>query len=270
MKSIFVTVGTAVALAGFVIGQNGPPPGTPLATIYSSCKVPNTVALTFDDGPYIYERDVINTLAQYNAKGTFFLSVQRFPRCPFRYSSYDRNGNNWACIYDDTRISAIRAVYNAGHQLGGHTWTHADLTTLTWDQIHDQMWRVAEALLRITGAYIAMFRPPYGSYNNLALQAIKVRNQSAVLWDFDSLDSDGATPAESKTRYDQLVARHPSTVLALNHSPLNNTVFDVLPHALSVLSGAGYRFVTVSDCLGGVPPYQFTQAPGVKDASWTC
>ena len=26
-----------------------------LATVYDSCTVPNTVAITFDDGPYIYE-----------------------------------------------------------------------------------------------------------------------------------------------------------------------------------------------------------------------
>jgi len=236
-----------------LVHAGGPAPGTPLATIYSSCKVANTVALTFDDGPYIYETDVVTALAKFNAKGTFFF-----------------NGNNYACIYDDSRITAIRALYKAGHQVGGHTWTHPDLTTLTWDQIHDQMWKVEQALLRITGAYIAMFRPPYGSYNTLALQAIRTRNQSAILWDFDSLDSDGATPAQSKALYDQLAAKKPKSVLALNHSPESGTVHDVLPHALQVLSAAGYKFVTVSECLGGVAPYQFTQVAGVKDSTWKC
>ncbi len=32
-----------------------------------------------------------------------------------------------------------------------------------------------------------------------------------------SEDSVGATPAESKSLYDQLLSRHPSTILALNH-----------------------------------------------------
>ncbi|EJD50156.1 carbohydrate esterase family 4 protein [Auricularia subglabra TFB-10046 SS5] len=252
----FTTIGAclvALLASSMAVAQNGAPPGTPNATIYSRCKVAKTVALTFDDGPYIYETDVVNTLAQYGAKGTFFF-----------------NGNNYACIYDDVRVNAIKNLYNAGHQIGGHTWSHADLTTLTWDQIHDQMWKVEQAVLRITGAYIAMFRPPYGNLNQLALQAIRVRNQSAVLWDFDSQDSVGATPAKSKALYDQLVASRPASILALNHSPLSTTVHDVLPHALSVLSGAGYRFVTVSECLGGVPPYQYTQAPQPRDNTWHC
>ncbi|KAG8922972.1 hypothetical protein FRC01_013380, partial [Tulasnella sp. 417] len=44
----------------------------PLATVYSKCTTANTVAITFDDGPYIYNTDIVNTLKTYNAKATFF------------------------------------------------------------------------------------------------------------------------------------------------------------------------------------------------------
>ena len=40
----------------------------------SAPKSPNTVALTFDDGPGIYEPELLATLAKYNAKATFFLN----------------------------------------------------------------------------------------------------------------------------------------------------------------------------------------------------
>ncbi len=38
------------------------------------------------------------------------------------------------CIYDQAEIDRVKYVYNAGHQVASHTWSHADLTTLTWDQ----------------------------------------------------------------------------------------------------------------------------------------
>lgn len=34
---------------------------------------------------------------------------------------------------------------------------------------------------------------------------------------FSSEDSIGATPAQSKALYDQIIGQHPSTILALNH-----------------------------------------------------
>lgn len=89
--------------------------------------------------------------------------------------------------------------------------------------VHDEMWRVerkrsiirpqfsepiltmvAEALVRITGAYPAFMRPrellrsvflllllilliikAYGNYNDLVREAAAIRGQSLVLWDFE-------------------------------------------------------------------------------------
>ena len=101
--------------------------------------------------------------------------------------------------------------------MGSHTWAHKDLTTLTWDQIHDEMWRVEQALQRILGVTPAFMRPPYGNYNNLVRQASYVRGQKLVLWDLDSGDSTGSTAAESNSVYDHIVKKHPSNILALNH-----------------------------------------------------
>jgi peptidoglycan/xylan/chitin deacetylase (PgdA/CDA1 family) len=60
-------------------------------------------------------------------------------------------------------MNRVKYAYNSGHQIGSHTWSHKDLTTLTWDQskclffapsrlekthvcrlilVHDEMWRV--------------------------------------------------------------------------------------------------------------------------------
>ncbi|EDR10826.1 carbohydrate esterase family 4 protein [Laccaria bicolor S238N-H82] len=222
------------------------------AQVITKCTVPNTVALTFDDGPWVYLYDVSNALTGAGAKGTFFF-----------------NGNNWGCIYDPEEVKRVKFAYNAGHQVASHTWAHKDLTTLTWDQIHDEMWRVEQALMRITGAYPAFMRPPYGNYNDMVLEASGIRGQSVVIWDFDSGDSGGASVATSKNLYDQIIARHPSTILPLNHETIETTVHQVLPYAIKKLQAAGYRLVTLAECLGKAP-YQSVAAPSTPDANWHC
>lgn len=224
-----------------------------LSTVYSSCTQPNTVALTFDDGPYIYEQDVVNTLNAAGIKGTFFI-----------------NGNNWECIYDDSTIASLKSAFNSGHQIGSHTWQHLDLTTLTWDEINNQMWLTQLAMSRILGVYPSFFRPPYGNYNNLVLQAAAERNMTTILWDFDSGDSTGSTVQQSEDAYQTTVNQHPNNILALNHETYNTTVDDVLPYAINLLKSAGYNFVTVAECLGMSEMYWGVTAPGTPDSTWTC
>ncbi|KAF5374529.1 hypothetical protein D9615_009071 [Tricholomella constricta] len=223
-----------------------------LAQVITQCTVPNTVALTFDDGPWVYLYDVSKALVAANATGTFFF-----------------NGNNYACIYDADEIKRVRYAYDHGHQVASHTWSHKDLNTLTWDQIHDEMWRVEQALQRIVGVVPAFMRPPFGNYNDLVRQASFIRGQKVVTWDFDSEDSIGATPAQSENLYDNIIAQRPSTILALNHEVYETTVHQVLPYAISKLQNAGYRLVTLSECLG-LPAYQSVGPPGIPDASWQC
>jgi peptidoglycan/xylan/chitin deacetylase (PgdA/CDA1 family) len=38
------------------------------------CTVPGKIAITFDDGPYLYTKDLLDLLLKYNAKATFFIS----------------------------------------------------------------------------------------------------------------------------------------------------------------------------------------------------
>ncbi|GJJ14797.1 hypothetical protein Clacol_009065 [Clathrus columnatus] len=160
-------------------------------------------------------------------------------------------------------ITSVKAAYADGHEFGSHTWHHYDLTTLSWDGtggLHDEMWRTELALQRILGVSPAIMRPPYGSYNNQVRSAAYIRNQSLVLWDFDSGDSDGATVQESKNSYTNTANAHPSNILALNHETYQTTVNEVIPFAVQTLRAKGYRFVTVSECLG-IQPYQWVALP---------
>jgi len=221
-----------------------------LAQVITKCTVANTAALTFDDGPYIYIRDVSKALTDAGAKGTFFW-----------------NGNNYGCIYTADNIDRVKFAYGQGHMVASHTWAHKDLSKLSATDVDSEMSRVEEALERIIGVKPAFMRPPYGNYNDVVRQVAAARGQSLVTWDFDSGDSTGSTAAQSNAAYDKLADSHPSTILALNHEVYEQTAHVVLPHAIQVLQAKGYKLVTVAECLG-VQPYQSVSTP--QSGSWTC
>src|SRR6478735_10575865 len=92
------------------------PSPTATLSVITRCTTPNTVAFTFDDGAYIYMRDIVNKFNAAGGKVTFFI-----------------NGFNYGCLYD--RASDILFAYNSGHQIGSHTWSHPSLISLTSAQI---------------------------------------------------------------------------------------------------------------------------------------
>ncbi|TFK17755.1 glycoside hydrolase/deacetylase [Coprinopsis marcescibilis] len=223
------------------------------AQVFTSCSVPNTVALTFDDGPYIYLNDVVDTLNREGVKGTFFF-----------------NGNNFACIYGEDLVEAVKNAHTSGHEIGSHTWGHKRLTNLTFDEVHDEMFRVELALERILGVVPALMRPPFGEFNDLVLEASGIRGQTIVNWDFDSEDGKSATVDAQKALYDAVVALRPPSILSLQHEVHETSVTEVLPYAIQKLKEAGYDFVTVSECLGGIEPYQRVGEPSARDENWQC
>ncbi|KAL9104792.1 MAG: hypothetical protein Q9163_000290 [Psora crenata] len=143
----------------------------PVGAIISSCTQPGIVALTFDDGPYIYTSQVLNILRNNNVPATFFV-----------------NGNNWADIRTEDSRGLIMRMINEGHQIGSHTWSHPDLTVLDRDGIISQMTLLEDALSEIIGKYPTYMRPPYFSTNDLVLQTMGELGYHVVQANIDTRD----------------------------------------------------------------------------------
>jgi peptidoglycan/xylan/chitin deacetylase (PgdA/CDA1 family) len=116
--------------------------------------------LLFADGPYKFQQNIINEFA--GSKGTFFL-----------------NGNNFGCIYD--YADQIKAAHAAGWTIASHGYSHARMTKLSWDQIHNELWLVEQAMIKILGVKPIYFRPPYGEYNDLLMSALANRGYKSEL-----------------------------------------------------------------------------------------
>lgn len=225
--------------------------------VITACTKSDSFALTYDDGPHIYEDKLADYLHDRDIKGTFFL-----------------NGNNWNCIYDEEIVAKLKHTFGQGHLIASHTWSHPDITALTDDEFKQQLDLIETAFKKILGIKPRYFRPPYGKINDNNLRILKERGYKVINWSFASRDADGASPSESKNSYDQVAKQYPSPQIALNHETHESTVTDVTPHAISVLQKAGYKLVNVAECLGLQSTsdqfYQSVGQPGTRDSSWTC
>ncbi|GAB1524600.1 hypothetical protein RhiTH_007754 [Rhizoctonia solani] len=291
---LFVKFALVSSIASSFLGTLAAPTNSTLfprqlAQVITKCTVPNTVALTFDDVRSLYLIEIaccahpLLIRALTYVRSNIFTSIysadllyvdtyeisERILQAGGK-ATFFVNGNNYQCIYHPDNVNRIKYLYEKGHQIGSHTWGHKDLTTLTWDQVHDEMWRVEQALMRIIGANPAYMRPPFGKYNDNVLRASAVRGQKVAIWDFDSGDSAGISAAASKGRYDDVTARRPSNILTLNHETYEPTARDILPHAIAKLQAAGYRMVTLSECLGESPAAAYQSQGPPATGSWSC
>jgi len=222
----------------------------------SKCVKANQVAITFDDGPYIYDSDLLDQFAAVGAKTTLFV-----------------NGNNWDCIYN--HADSLQRAYKNGHQIASHTWSHADITTLSASAFTTELKKLEEAIGKILGVTPTYFRPPYGNYNQAALNTLTSNNyRYAVLWDIDSGDSDGYSVSQSTAAISNAFASTGNNYhIILNHDTYGNTISGIVPWLLNFIKSKGLQAVTVAECLGDsyspYRPYGSGQL-GVPDSTWTC
>ncbi|KAJ7935914.1 putative deacetylase [Mycena leptocephala] len=272
---------TAILLAAFVglssahlaarDGSSATATAAAAATIVTNCVKPGTVALTFvrllllsvfqadtfvqDDGPYKYLSQILDILENAGAKGTFCV-----------------NGYNWGCIYDDLYTTYLERAFDGGHQVASHTWSHPDLNNLPRPQseLPSILPRhIDDALHKILGVIPKYFRPPYGNCNMTVLQILTENNKTALTWNVDTGDSDGNTPAQCETAFDNGM-KGKNRAIVLNHETNNDTVNQVLPDMIKKLKAQNYSMVTVADCLGDSQPYLSVDQAAARDWSWTC
>ncbi|KAG9121652.1 Carbohydrate esterase 4 protein [Ceratobasidium sp. 392] len=205
------------------------------AAVITHCTQPKTVALTFDDGPYVNTTKLVDLLNKNGAKGA----------------------------------ASVKYAYDQGHQIASHTWSHAHLASLTGAALQLEFNKTNDAIKKITGAAPAFMRPPFGEYNDEVRQVAGSLGQKVVIWDFDSGDSAGKSASQSKTDYKNWLAKNPNSVLTLNHETYATTVNDVIPYAIQQFKAKGYKMVTVAQCMGQ-SPYKSTGKPSPRDSTWKC
>jgi peptidoglycan/xylan/chitin deacetylase (PgdA/CDA1 family) len=134
--------------------------------------------LTFDDGPYItITPKILDTLKEYDVKATFFMQ-------------------GWAI---STYPSVAKRVYEEGHAIGNHTYSHKKEMYNAINVFKSEIERTNNLIYKLTGDYPRLFRPPYGRNLQPDYKKYLVNiGLRTFLWNDDSGDSREVNVATSK------------------------------------------------------------------------
>ncbi|KAL3479299.1 hypothetical protein BJX99DRAFT_255560 [Aspergillus californicus] len=228
-------------------------------TAIRSCTTPGTVALTYDDGPNQYTRDLLDLLDKYGAKVTFFVTG-------------NNNGKGQIDSPDLPWAPLIQRMVLSGHQVASHTWSHQDLNRISQVQRRTQLLWNEVALRNILGSFPTYMRPPYSkcTTDTGCLGDMGDLGYHVVLYDIDTEDYSHDSPdtiQRSKEIFDENLARGKSSQtswLVIAHDVHEQTVHNLTEHMLQKLSADGYRAVTVGQCFGDPEEYWYR-----KDSQYT-
>lgn len=138
----------------------------------TDCSVQACLALTFDDGPDpVVTPIVLDVLAKEQVKATFFVLGNHAQKYPV----------------------LIKQVHQAGHEIGNHSWAHANFTKLTPAQMADDIKRTQVAVVAAGVPAPRFFRPPYGARNAQVNQAV---GMPLAIWNIDPKDWRRTNPNE--------------------------------------------------------------------------
>ncbi|CAG8978235.1 hypothetical protein HYALB_00010726 [Hymenoscyphus albidus] len=214
------------------------------AGIYD-CTETGTMALTFDDGPYIYTERVLDLLKQYNAKATFFVTGNNIGK-----GAIDDPSTPWPGL--------LKRMFEEGHQIASHSWSHADLCNITSAERKNEMYKLEMAVRNVVGVIPTYMRPPYSSCNaECGCEAdMEELGYHITYFDLDTSDYLNNTPEliqNAKNLFDQpLEGKSPATneFLLIAHDIHNTTAEVLTEYMLQGIAARGYRPVTVGTCLG--------------------
>lgn len=180
------------------------------------------VALTFDDGPHPeFTSKLLAVLDKYNVRATFFVVGKMAEKCP----------------------DLVRKELAAGHEIGNHTYSHANLAKLSESGAAAELKECEDTLREITGEKAKYCRPPGGRYDREAVIAASQMGLTTVLWTDNSADYLGLGERKLQRR---VLSRVTPGGIILMHDGVQQTI-DVLPAIIEKLRSKGYRFVTLSE-----------------------
>ena len=194
------------------------------------------VAITFDDGPSEYTRELIEGLNERGARATFFMvgsCVEQYP-------------------------DVLPLMVTGGHQLGNHTYDHSDITTLTADGVRNTIGKTDDAIFNACGQRSTAFRPPYGSYTDEIAKSI---NKTVTIWSLDTVDWKSRDMKKIKNT---MVSQCRDGSIVLLHD-LYKTSVDGALAAIDELQGEGFVFVTVDELL---TRYGYPVNPGAHSSQY--
>lgn len=129
------------------------------------------VSLTFDDSMKEHYTIVAPELEKRGFRGTFWMCGGWMPAEP----QYDTTHFTWA---------EAKEMSDKGHEMSNHSWSHPNMTTLSEEELKEQIRKNDEAILANLGKPSTTFCFPYNAYNDTVLAEVMKGRIGARLKEF--------------------------------------------------------------------------------------
>jgi peptidoglycan/xylan/chitin deacetylase (PgdA/CDA1 family) len=179
------------------------------------------VVLTFDDGPWLNTTPlVLKALADQCVKATFFPIGKH------------------ATYYPEV----LKQVAAAGHSIGSHTWSHANLEKKTPEEAKEEIERGFSAVKWAVGAPTSpFFRFPALRHPPQVMAYLAERNVGIFSTDLDSFDFKVKKPDQIVKGLMAKLAKHGKGILLMHDFQAGTA--HALPQLLAELKTGGYKVV---------------------------
>ena len=170
-------------------------------------------------------RKILDILAANKVHATFFMT------------------GGWVDSYPED----VKAIYNAGHDLGNHSQHHKNMSQLSEEEKSEEIMLVHNKVKELTGTEMELFRPPYGDYDDAVILNAKKNGYLTIQWNVDSLDwKDYGAESILKTVLDHKDLGNGSIILCHNGAKYTAEALDSL---IKGLKEKGYEIVPVSSLI---------------------
>ncbi len=183
------------------------------------------ISFTFDDAPSRTMENILAVFAAFNEQN---------PDCTASATFFFNGG-----LFDNQTSHLLHAAYALGFELGNHTHFHADLTTLSKEELVREINLTDAALSKIDGKKRHLLRAPFGRVNELVKS---VAPTPIIDWTIDTLDWQGGN---ADGIYRSVFENRFSGAIVLMHDGYEHTV-SALKRLLPDLKADGYQVVTLS------------------------
>ncbi len=177
------------------------------------------VALTFDDGPFPpVTEPILDALEANGGAGTFFVLGHRIP------------GNE----------SVLKRMADNGHEIGNHSFDHANLAKVSKDELRSQIDRTQNLVAEASGKEPRLLRPTYGAISDTLENNA---NMPLMLWSVDTLDW---KHRDANRVVNEIVTKAKDGDIILMHDLYESTAEGV-KKAIPILREKGFQLVTLSE-----------------------
>ena len=138
-------------------------------------------------------------------------------------------------------------MFDEGHLVCNHTYSHKAMVNRSKDNIESELIRLENLCLERTGRSLSKYyRPPEGKFDETSMQYVSELGYKTVFWSFAYADWDNnAQMSAEKAKKKVLENIHNGEVMLLH--PTSSTNAEILADVIKELKAQGYRFGTLDE-----------------------